>query len=275
MLMSLVEKNKKLEEIIRDMGKILIAFSGGVDSTFLVAKSKEILGDQVLAVTASSETFPQREFQAAVTLANQLGVSHQSVQIEELTNENFVRNNPDRCFHCKSGLYHTLIDIAKKLGYPYICDGSNMDDMGDYRPGLKATRSLGIRSPLQEANLFKKEIRMLSKEMGLPTWNKPSFACLSSRIPYGTRITQSKINQLDEAENFLLQLGFHQIRVRHHEKIARLEVLPQDMEKVLQYRETIDQNLKKLGFSYVTLDLCGYRAGSMNEVLRGAVKNEH
>ncbi|WP_268928590.1 ATP-dependent sacrificial sulfur transferase LarE [Microaerobacter geothermalis] len=273
--MSLVEKNKKLEEIIRDMGKILIAFSGGVDSTFLVAKSKEILGDQVLAVTASSETFPQREFQAAVTLANQLGVSHQSVQIEELTNENFVRNNPDRCFHCKSGLYHTLIDIAKKLGYPYICDGSNMDDMGDYRPGLKATRSLGIRSPLQEANLFKKEIRMLSKEMGLPTWNKPSFACLSSRIPYGTRITQSKINQLDEAENFLLQLGFHQIRVRHHEKIARLEVLPQDMEKVLQYRETIDQNLKKLGFSYVTLDLCGYRAGSMNEVLRGAVKNEH
>lgn len=271
---TLEQKNQHLKEILQNMGQVLVAFSGGVDSTFLLAKAKEYMGDKVIAVTAASETFPSREFNLAVNLAEQMNVKHIQTRVSELTNEDFVKNDPSRCFHCKNGLYSHLQELMAEYGQTYtIVDGSNMDDLGEYRPGMKAARELGVRSPLQEAGFYKEEIRILSKGMGLPTWNKPSFACLSSRIPYGTEITQEKIDQLDLSEMFLLSLGLYQVRVRHHDKIARIEVMPKDMAKVLEFHDDIDKAFKSYGFSYVTLDLQGYRSGSMNEVLEeGAAK---
>lgn len=266
------EKDRKLGEILRGMERVMIAFSGGVDSTFVLKRAKQELGNQVLAVTAASETFPSREFDAAVNLAEDMGVSLFKTEIIELENASFVANNPDRCYHCKTGLYAHLQQLAKDMNYPYILDGSNMDDLGDYRPGLQAKNEQGVRSTLQEAGLTKEEIRQLSQELGLQTWNKPSFACLSSRIPYGTRIEKWKIDQLDECENFLQQLGLYQIRVRHHDKIARIEVMPSEIHKVIEHRDAIYQKFSKLGFTYVTLDLQGYRTGSMNEVLSQETK---
>ncbi len=268
------DKDKRLGEILRDMGRIMVAFSGGVDSTFVLKRALQELGDQTLAVTAASETFPTREFNAAVELAEGMGARLMKTQVSELTNASFVANNPDRCYHCKTGLYEHLQSIAKEHGYPYIVDGSNVDDLGDYRPGLKAKIEQGVRSPLQEAGFRKDEIRALSKELGLATWNKPSFACLSSRIPYGTKIEKHKIDQLDEAEMFLMQLGFYQVRVRHHDKIARIEVMPEEIQKVIEHRDRIYARFTELGFAYVTLDLQGYRTGSMNETLAAAVREQ-
>lgn len=262
------KKDQKFGQILKDMGRVMIAFSGGVDSSFILKRAQQELGDQVVAVVAASETFPSREFNAAVKLAEELGVTLIKTKVAELVNASFVANNPDRCYHCRTGLFVHLQDLAKEEGYPYIVDGSNVDDLGDYRPGLKAKDEQGIRSPLQEAGLTKDEIRFLSKELELPTWNKPSFACLSSRIPYGTKIDQKKIDQLDLAEQFLLDLNLYQVRVRHHENMARIEVMPEEMNKILEHRDEIYDTFKSYGFTYVTLDLQGYRTGSMNEVLK-------
>ncbi|MDF2714921.1 MAG: 7-cyano-7-deazaguanine synthase [Paenibacillus sp.] len=276
--MTLQQKDELLGTILKDMGRVLIAFSGGVDSTFVLKRAYQELGDQVLAVTAASETFPTREFNAAVQIAEEMGVPLHKTEVKEFENASFVANNPDRCYHCKTGLYSHLQSMAKELGYPFIVDGSNVDDLGDYRPGLQAKTEQGVRSPLQEAGFLKTEIRELSKELGLRTWNKPSFACLSSRIPYGTKIEKYKIDQLDEAEDYLYALGFWQVRVRHHDKIARIEVMPDELAKVIELNEQIHQKFTSLGFTYVTLDLAGYRTGSMNAVLKKelpvAVKEE-
>ncbi len=272
--MTVQDKDRKLGEILKGMGQVMIAFSGGVDSTFVLKRAHQELGDNVLAAVAASETFPSREYDAAVQLAHDMGVRLHETTVSEFANANFVANNPDRCYHCKTGLYVHLQEIAKSMGYPYIIDGSNVDDLGDYRPGLKAKDEQGVRSVLQEAGLTKQEIRTLSKELGLPTWDKPSFACLSSRIPYGTRIDKDKIDQLDEGENFLLGLGFYQVRVRHHDKIARIEVMPQELTKAVEHHEAIAAKFQSLGFQYVTLDMTGYRTGSMNEVLQAAKESK-
>lgn len=265
--MTLSIKEKHLDEILLNLKKVIVAFSGGVDSTYLLVKAKRVLGENVIAVLAASETFPDREYKAATDFAKRNGIRLIETRVHELTNELFSSNNHDRCYHCKTGLFSQLKDIARENNIPFIVDGSNFDDLSDYRPGAKAKEEQGVRSPLQEAKLTKEEIRILSKKLGLPTWNKPSFACLSSRIPYGSPITQSKIDQLDKAEAFLLKLGFKQVRVRHHGEIARIEVEPDEMKMVLNNRTAINTELQNLGFNYITMDIQGYRTGSMNEVL--------
>jgi len=266
--MNVQEKKQKLYDILGTMDQVIVAFSAGIDSTFVLKCAAEVLGDRVLAVTAASETFPDRELQEAIDLAKQFGVRHEIVQIKELENPNFVANNPDRCYHCKAGLYSTLTDLAKERQIPWILDGANMDDLGDYRPGRQAAKEYEIRSVLQEAELYKEELRELAREMGVPNWDKPSFACLSSRIPYGDLITLDKVEQLDRGEGQLRTLGFKQIRVRHHGTIARVEVLREEFLKALDLVDEITTILKGEGFTYVTLDLEGYRSGSMNETLK-------
>jgi len=267
------EKLKTLKQILSDMKSALLAFSGGVDSTFLLSVAKEVLGDKILAVTAKADIFPSYEIQEAKGIACSIGVNHIFIETGQLQNSEFIKNPTNRCYICKKILLSHLIKIAKENNLNYVLDGSNSDDLNDYRPGTKAVVELGIRSPLQEARFTKAEIRMFSQKMGLKTWNKPPLACLATRIPYGEKITKEKLRRIDQAEIFLLQLGIKGVRVRDHNNIARIEVTKEELPRLLELNcaDKIVAYLKSLGYTYVTVDLEGYRTGSLNEMVE--VKN--
>ncbi|TAK27189.1 MAG: ATP-dependent sacrificial sulfur transferase LarE [Chloroflexota bacterium] len=263
------EKLDKLKRILIDIESAVLGFSGGVDSSFLLRVAHDVLGDKLLAVTANSETYPAEELAEARDIARTVGAQHVVIDTHELDNPCFAANPPDRCYYCKHELFDELRKIADARGLKHVLDATNLDDVADFRPGRRAAAELAVRSPLKEAGLTKTEIRKYSAYLGLPTWNKPAAACLSSRFPYGAQITREGLSQVGRAETVLRGLGFGQLRVRHHDRIARIEVEPGDFQQLLdpQQRLRVVEALRELGYSYVTLDLAGYRTGSMNEVL--------
>lgn len=261
-------KYTALVDHLKGLGSVAVAFSSGVDSTFLLAAAQEALGERVIAVTAQSCSFPARELNEAKEFCTERGIRHFIVQSEELEIEGFRHNPANRCYLCKSELFRKIKDIAVQNGIAEVAEGSNVDDEGDYRPGLIAVAELGVKSPLRQAGLTKDEIRNLSRKMGLPTWDKQSFACLSSRFPYGEEISEEKLAMVDKAEQLLLDLGFTQVRVRIHDRLARIEILPAEFEHLLAHRGEITEKFRNFGFTYVSLDLQGYRTGSMNETLK-------
>ncbi len=268
--MDIHTKLNKMIEYINNMESLAVAFSGGVDSTFLLKVAADVLGDKVIAVTARSSVYPERELREAEDFAGKLGVKYIVIVSDELEIGGFSENPVNRCYICKLELFKKIKEVANHYGITYVADGSNADDTGDYRPGMKALRELDIVSPLLQALMTKEDIRFLSKEMGLPTWNKQTFACLASRFPYGQKITAEKLEMLDRAEQFLLDLGFNQIRVRHHGDLARIEAGPGELKRFFleDLMEPVYKELKKIGFTYVSLDMKGYRTGSMNEVIK-------
>lgn len=275
-----MEKYAVLQEYLKSLQSVAVAFSSGVDSTFLLKVAKDTLGDNVIAVTAESCSFPKRELNEAIEFCKKEGIKHFVCESEELEIEGFSHNPKNRCYLCKHELFEKIQVIAKEQGIDYIVEGSNMDDNGDYRPGLQAVAELGIKSPLRYSKMSKDDIRVLSRYLNLPTWEKQSFACLSSRFVYGETITEKKLGMVDKAEQLLLDLGFHQVRVRIHGgdsesgdttgTIARIELEPQEFDKLMvpETREKIAAAFKSYGFTYVTLDLFGYRTGSMNATLK-------
>lgn len=263
------QKYAELGRILDSMGKVIVAFSGGVDSALLLKAALDFLGPvRVLAVTADSETYPVREKLEAIKLAQELGAPHEVIHTSELNIPGYAENPTNRCYFCKNELFSHLLPIAAARGYDAVIFGAIADDLGEHRPGLTAAHDRGVRAPMIEAGLRKSEIRHLSRKLGLSTWDKPSFACLSSRIPYGEMITQEKLSMIDAAEDFLMQLGFRQVRVRQHDKLARIEVPPEHIAELAAVSDTVDAKLREIGYTYVSVDLRGYRSGSLNDVLQ-------
>ncbi len=265
--MNVHTKLEILKNYLKSLESLAVAFSGGADSTFLLKVADDVLAGSVLAVTARSATYPEREFQEAVEFALKHRIPHRIILSEELDIEGYSENPVNRCYLCKRALFSKIVGLAKERNLNHVADGSNIDDLDDYRPGAKAASELGIVSPLSEAGMTKADIRVLSREMNLPTWNKPAFACLSSRFPYGQKITREKLLAVDRAEQFLFDAGFRQVRVRHHGNMARIEVSAEERVKFFEkdLMDKVHDEFKKLGFTYTALDLKGYRTGSMNE----------
>lgn len=263
-----MDKLRQLREIIGSVESAIIAFSGGVDSTFLAKIAGEVLANKVLLITATSSTYPQRELEESVQLAKLMNMAHRVITSEELEIEGFSDNPPDRCYYCKSELFSKMVKIASDENYQVVFDGSNIDDLSDYRPGRRALKDLGIRSPLCEAGLKKDEIRKYSEQIGLQTASKPTFACLASRFPYGEKITREKLDRVGTAEDALFTMGFRQFRIRSHGDLARIEIASEEMEKAWGLKNELNTICKDAGFTYVALDLRGYRTGAMNEVLK-------
>lgn len=261
----LENKYQRLIQILTDMGSTVIALSGGVDSALLAQAAHQALGERAIAMTADSPSMPRRELAEARRLAQQIGIRHLVFASHEMEDPRYTANPVDRCYFCKLETFTEIEQKARQLGYRAICYGENMDDNTDHRPGAHAAREFGVRSPLKEAGLNKQEIRHLAQRFGLPVWDKPAAACLSSRFPYGSHITVEKLAQVEEGEDYLRELGFHQYRLRHHDTIARIEVAEEEMGGLLAHAASIVARFRQLGFTYVTLDLAGYRRGSLNE----------
>lgn len=261
-------KLEQLKGILESYGKVVIAYSGGVDSTFLLAVAYEVLGESAVAVTIKSDVVPDIEVGETIDFCKEMGIQRIEIPVNCFDIEGFADNRPERCYICKKSIFTQVIDTAKGIGIEVVAEGSNVDDGGDYRPGMKAIDELGVKSPLREVGLTKKEIRTLSKEMGLPTWAKPSFACLASRFAYGETITHEKLKLVERAEQILREKGFKQFRVRMHgDNLARIEVTEEELDKLYNMKEEIYNQLQSLGFIYITMDLKGYRTGAMNETL--------
>lgn len=273
--MKSLKKETELRGFVRYLGELVVAFSGGVDSTYLLKVASEEIGNRTVAVTAVSPTYPQRERLRAERIAEQLGVRHQLIELDETQIDEFKENPPNRCYYCKKELFDKVIEFAAKSGIRYVADGSNRDDLDDHRPGLLALKELEVISPLRQCGLTKDDIRQRSKVLGLETWNLPSFACLASRFPYGTPITIDDLKKVEMAENALFDLDFHVVRVRHHGDTARIEVGAEEIGRLFdeETREVVTASLRRAGYSYITLDLQGYRTGSLNEVLTDSEEN--